>query len=192
MSPCRSQTVSASSAVTSTALAEDGDAINVDKPGPVQVTYARSHVQKITTYGGFTLVEWQEYLSIGVLEVDIQHKLLFEKFNAFLAACHSGTEADGTYRLFWFVEAYTVTHFREEESLMQRVGFPEFLKHRERHVAFTDEIGKLKERLKSEGPTQSLVSAITTFISGWLVEHISKHDRAIGRYMTTAGMPEAT
>ena len=62
------------------------------------------------------MIEWQDSLTIGVLEIDIQHKLLFDKFNAFLAACQAETESDGIYRLFWFLEAYAVTHFTEEEN----------------------------------------------------------------------------
>lgn len=129
------------------------------------------------------MIEWQENLSIGVLEIDIQHKLLFDKVNAFLVACHTETESEGLYRLFWFLEAYTITHFNQEEKLMQQVGFPDFPKHRESHLAFADEIGNLKERLKNEGPTQTLINTITMFISGWLIQHISHMDRAIGRFV---------
>jgi len=129
------------------------------------------------------LVQWQESLSIGVLEIDIQHKLLFDKFNAFLNACENNTESEGIYRLFWFLEAYAITHFTEEEKLMQRVGFTDYLKHREKHVEFTGKIAKFKERLQKEGPTHDLVSTITTFITGWLIEHISHMDRVIGRFV---------
>lgn len=135
------------------------------------------------------MVEWQDSLSVGVLEVDIQHKLLFEKFNAFLAACEAQTETDGIYRLFWFLEAYAITHFTEEEKLMQRVGYPDLVAHREKHREFAAEVGGLKERLKSEGPTPTLVSTITSFVSSWLFNHISHADRAIGRYVAAAGIP---
>jgi len=135
------------------------------------------------------LVEWQESLSIGVLEVDIQHKLLFEKFNAFLGACETEMSADGIYRLFWFLEAYAITHFNEEEKLMQRVGYPDYLRHREKHQSFAVEVAKLKERLKNEGATPPLVSSMTIFITNWLVDHISNTDRAIGRFVTAAGIP---
>jgi len=133
------------------------------------------------------VIEWQQDLSIGVLEIDIQHKLLFDKFNAFLTAYQSEPESEGLYRLFWFVEAYTVTHFREEEKLMQQVGYPDYLKHRELHLAFTDEIGKLKERLRVEGPAKGVIHTMKSFISGWLVSHISTVDREIGRFVNAAG-----
>jgi hemerythrin len=136
------------------------------------------------------VVEWQDSLSIGVLEVDIQHKLLFDKFNAFLFACENQTEseADGIFRLFWFLEAYAITHFNEEEKLMQRVAYPDYLKHREKHLAFAAEVAKLKEQLR-EGATPTLINTMTMFITNWLVEHISTMDRAIGRFVNASGTP---
>jgi hemerythrin len=129
------------------------------------------------------LAEWQESLSIGVLEIDAQHKLLFEKFNAFLEACHAEAEGDTVHRLFWFLEAYVVTHFNDEEKLMQRLAYPDYLPHRQQHLAFTSEIGRIKEALRAEGPSQNLVSGITKLVSNWLINHISGMDRAIGRFI---------
>jgi hemerythrin len=129
------------------------------------------------------LAEWDENLSIGVLEIDIQHKLLFEKYNAFLAACHAEMEADAIYRLLWFVEAYALTHFREEEDLMQRIGYPDYQIHREQHLKFCEDLGKLKESLRNDGPTQNIMLNMSAFISRWLIDHISNMDMAIGRFM---------
>jgi hemerythrin len=128
-------------------------------------------------------VEWQEYLSVGVEEIDKQHRLLFDKFNALLAACGAGSSAVEVNRLFAFLGAYVVTHFSDEERLMQRIGFPEYPKHRTLHRAFTIQVATLKERLMSEGPTPSLVATLCLTINGWLIEHISGMDRAVGRFV---------
>lgn len=129
------------------------------------------------------LVEWNDDLSIGVLQIDVQHKLLFDKFNSFVDAyqAHRGTEE--IFRLFWFLEAYAVTHFKDEEKLMQEVRFPNYLAHRDKHLAFADQICKLKERLRIEGPNESLISTMASFITGWLSDHISTMDRAIAMYV---------
>jgi len=129
------------------------------------------------------VIEWQDCLSVGVLEIDIQHKLLFERFNSFLQACQSEADHDKVHRLFWFLEAYAVTHFSEEEKLMQESGFPDLPRHRKQHEEFAAEIARVKERLRSEGPSPTLVSGLTTFISDWLVRHISQMDRAIGSHL---------
>jgi hemerythrin len=132
------------------------------------------------------LVEWQEDLSIGVLEIDIQHKLLFEKFNCFLEACQSQADSDTAHRLFWFLEAYAITHFNDEEKLMVRLAYPDYLQHRKQHLEFAAEVAKIKDRLKLEGPSEHLVTGMTAFISNWLVQHISVMDRAIGTFVNSS------
>ncbi len=128
-------------------------------------------------------IEWQDNLSIGVLEIDIQHKLLFDKFNTFLDAYQSDGNTEGTLRMFWFLEAYAVTHFKDEEKLMQQLAFPTFHSHRQKHEAFIENVNQLKERLKVEGLSQALVTTLTSFITSWLVQHISTEDRAIGTFV---------
>jgi hemerythrin len=130
-------------------------------------------------------IGWQESFSIGVLDIDIQHKLLFEKFQAFKIAYDLGKEPEELFRLFWFVEAYIVSHFRDEERLMQQIGFPDYPSQHQQHTAFSDQVGVLKERLRIEGPTKELLATITTFIGGWLINHISTRDVEIGRFMKT-------
>jgi len=128
-------------------------------------------------------VEWQEYLAVGVTEIDNQHKRLFDKFNAFLAACEADQGAEEVSRLFWFLDAYIATHFADEESLQKRIGFPDYPKHRAQHQELTRKVAELKERLQSEGPSRSLVSTATLTMNGWLIEHISGMDRALGRFV---------
>ena len=128
-------------------------------------------------------VEWQEYLTVGVAEIDAQHKLLFEKFNALLAACKRGESADEVNRLFSFLGGYVISHFSDEERLMQRIGFPDYPKHLAMHHEFIRQVAGLKERLGHEGPTQGLVASVCLPINGWLIEHISGMDRAIGRFV---------
>ncbi|MBJ6800646.1 bacteriohemerythrin [Geomonas propionica] len=132
------------------------------------------------------LVQWRDDLSIGMLEIDVQHKLLFDKFNAFVNAYQSNQDQDEIMRMFWFLEAYAVTHFKEEEKLMQQVRFPDFVAHRDKHLVFIDQINQLKERLKVEGLSQNLVSTMTNFITSWLIDHISTMDRAIGRFVNNS------
>jgi hemerythrin len=128
-------------------------------------------------------IEWQEYLSVGVPEIDLQHQQLFAKVNALLKAHERGASDEEVTRLFLFLDTYVVTHFRDEERLMQQLGFPHLPAHREQHQAFVGRIAKLKERLAGEGPTESLVTSAGMVLVGWLIEHISGMDRAIGQFV---------
>lgn len=128
-------------------------------------------------------VEWQDYLSVGVEEIDRQHRLLFDKYNAFFAAYSEGKADNEVIRLLDFLVDYVAIHFADEESLQQRIGFPDFQKHRNQHQEITRKVTELKERLGNKGPAPDLVASTGLLMTGWLIEHISVMDRAIGRFM---------
>jgi hemerythrin len=128
-------------------------------------------------------IEWQDSLSVGVAEIDHQHKLLFVKFNALLAAWVEGKGAYEVTQLFRFLDAYMVSHFADEEHLMQRIRFPGANNHRDAHLAFTRQVAIFKDRLRLEGPTSGLVTTVNMTMTKWLIKHISGMDRAIGRYL---------
>jgi hemerythrin len=128
-------------------------------------------------------VEWQDYLSVGVEEIDRQHRLLLDKYNAFFEAYSEGRAAEEVIRLLGFLEEYVAIHFADEESLQQRIGFPDFQRHRNQHLELIRKVAELRERLGSKGPAPDLVASAGLLMTGWLIEHISVMDRAIGRFM---------
>ncbi len=128
-------------------------------------------------------IEWQEYLSVGVEEIDQQHKLLIDKYNAFFTAYSEGRADDEVIRLLGFLEDYVVIHFVDEERLQQRIGFPDYQSHRKQHQELTRKVAELKVNFEYDGPDPNLVSATGLLLTGWLIEHISVSDRAIGRFM---------
>jgi hemerythrin len=137
--------------------------------------------------GGRIMLKWEKHLSVGVAEIDQQHKMLIDKFNAFMLAFKEERGADEIFRLFSFLDAYVITHFADEERLMQRLGYPDFQKHRVKHQEFIRDVVSFRERLKNEGPTQPLITSAGLLMTGWLIEHISGMDRAIGKFMAEQG-----
>lgn len=132
-------------------------------------------------------VQWREHLSVGVEEIDSQHRELFDRFNAFFEACEQDKGGDLAAKLFDFLDEYIATHFADEERFQRALGYPEYEKHREQHLLFVREIASLKERLKAEGPTRAFVSTVNRVMIGWLIEHISGMDRALGRFAKEKG-----
>lgn len=128
-------------------------------------------------------VEWHDYLSVGVEEIDHQHRLLFDSYNDFFTAYQEGKGDAEVIRLFLFLEEYVATHFADEERLQLRSGFPEFEKHRRQHRELTGTVAELKESIENQGPNPNLVSSAGLLMTGWLIEHISVQDRAIGRFL---------
>jgi len=136
-------------------------------------------------------VEWQEYLSVGVEEIDRQHMQLFDKYNTFITAYYEGQANEEVIQLLGFLEEYVAIHFADEESLQQRIGFPDLEKHREQHRVLTRKVAGLKERIANKGPDPHLITEAGLMMTGWLIEHISVMDRAIGRFMKEKKLVQA-
>jgi hemerythrin len=128
-------------------------------------------------------VEWQESLSVGVEEIDRQHKLLFDKYNAFFTAYSEGRSDEEVIRLLSFLEEYVGVHFADEERLQRLIGFPDYQKHLKQHQELSRKVAELSERFKNQGPDPNLITSTGLLMTGWLIEHISVMDRAIGRFM---------
>jgi len=128
-------------------------------------------------------IEWQDSLSVGVKEIDNQHKRLIDKYNAFFSAYSEGRANEEVIQLLGFLEDYVAVHFADEERLQQQIGFPGYQMHKKQHLELTRKVAGLKERLESNGPDPSLVASTGLLMTGWLIEHISVMDRAIGRFI---------
>lgn len=139
-------------------------------------------------------VEWQECLSVGVEEIDQQHKLLIDKYNAFFTAYYEGRGNEEIVLLLRFLAEYVAIHFADEERLQLRIGFPDYQNHRKQHQELIRKVAELKERIENEGTDPSLIPSVGLLMTGWLINHISVMDRAIGRFMkemqsSSAGKP---
>lgn len=130
-------------------------------------------------------IEWREFLAVGVEEIDEQHKELFSRVNDLLAACDEGKGADELLRLLTFLDEYALSHFAAEEKLQQVNHYPDYLKHRDQHKEFIGRIADLKQELSLGNGGLPTVISTSRFAVGWLTEHISKVDKALGDYLRT-------
>jgi len=128
-------------------------------------------------------VEWREYLAVGVREIDNQHKELFNKFNLFLQACDEGKGPEEVSTMLDFLDCYVVEHFATEERLQSVAGFPGYEEHRAHHRYFIDELAVLKRQAQGTERNLGVVLTTSRLLVGWLIEHISKLDKAFGRFL---------
>lgn len=128
-------------------------------------------------------IEWQDYLLIGVTEVDDQHKELFSRFNMLLEACNQGKGRNEVQRLLQFLNDYIKTHFAAEEALQIHHKYPGYAAHKEQHNHFIQKVDQFARHFNSEGATISLVIQVNQTLVNWLIEHISKVDQSMGEYL---------
>jgi hemerythrin len=130
---------------------------------------------------------WNDKYLIGVEEIDNQHKELFMHFGNLLEACKRGQGANEVFRLFKFLDEYVEKHFTAEEKLQLAVGYPDYEKHRLEHAKFKHQLRDLEQNFTVGSNGVYLVIATNKVMVEWLVEHISRLDRDIARFMGEQG-----
>lgn len=126
---------------------------------------------------------WKDELSVGVPQIDAQHKKLIEAVNDLFDACGQGKGRQKIAETMQFMEDYTKEHFAAEEKLQLKCGYTGYASHHDLHQGFVQDVGRYKAQLEKEGPTIKLVAEFNTFVSTWLIKHISIEDRKIGVFL---------
>jgi hemerythrin len=130
-------------------------------------------------------LRWSEALSIGVPEIDAQHRELFRRVEGLLAAMRANDP--GVLRLVNYLAGHVEVHFRAEEDLMSRLGYPGVAEHVAEHRAFLDEFERLEHAFAQEGATASLVLRLERWLTAWLAEHVSAMDGLLAAHVRQRG-----
>lgn len=130
--------------------------------------------------------DWNETYSVGVRQLDAQHKTLFDTINALAEAMRTGKGEDLIREVVNKLAIYTRTHFLQEEVLMKQTGYPAFAAHKAQHEKLLDGVEKYKLDLDEGRKPNSI--AVLGFLQRWLVDHILKTDRAYSDHMNAAGV----
>lgn len=128
-------------------------------------------------------IEWNSSYSIGVEEIDSQHKELFLHFNNLLAACNEGRGNKEVFRLFKFLDDYVVKHFNAEEKLQRDSGYPHYELHKLEHEKFKHQLQDLEASFTLESQGIYLVITTNKVMVEWLIQHILKQDKDIASYL---------
>ncbi len=126
---------------------------------------------------------WKDYFSVGIPEIDRQHKQLCDKIDELYDACSHGKGAEEALKVLDFLESYTIKHFSEEEKIQQAIQYPKYQQHKALHTDFIGQIAKLKQEMTASGATIPMVIHINQVISDWLINHIMKVDKELKNYV---------
>ncbi len=135
------------------------------------------------------MILWRDELSVGVEQIDAQHKELLQQFDQLLSACRQGKGSEEVLHLLDFLDEYVVTHFHDEEQLQKQSGFPDFDEHHREHQAFVAKLEELKNRMHNDGSVLlDHVLDANKMLLDWLIRHISVRDRAVGKHLKDLSM----
>lgn len=130
---------------------------------------------------------WTANLSVGVAQIDDQHKAWFEKAEKLFEAGKNNQAKEYIGELLGFLDSYTKKHFADEERYMQSINYPEFAQQKQAHTAFIANLTKLRNDFTSSGGNIAVIINANQIVVDWLTKHISNMDKKIGEYAKSIG-----
>lgn len=121
-------------------------------------------------------IDWEDSLSLGVDEIDEDHRQMVNTFNRLVEAC---IDARGPIEATLIVNELTGAtrvHFTREEVLMADYAYPGIDAHRDEHGEFVGDLEDLERRFLAAGAPELCLGTLAE-IGRKLVGHIRAADR---------------
>ncbi len=133
-----------------------------------------------------SLMTWKDIFSVGVKEIDDQHKKLIQLINTLNDAVLTGEDRAVLGDTLRGLIRYTETHFVFEEQLMEKHDYMLKIEHRREH----SELVKIAVdfRTRYEQGEFPLTDEVMVFLRDWLSRHIMNSDKILGRYLNSKGV----
>jgi hemerythrin len=130
-------------------------------------------------------LEWTPALSVGLDDVDEQHRELFRRAAQVLDGIHRG-EPEELGALVEFLHQYAVVHFGAEEAAMRTARYPGYLRHKAEHDRFINDLVALSEEHDRRGGGAFMSVRASHWLTQWLRSHVSGTDAEMGRFLASA------
>ena len=113
---------------------------------------------------------WNESYSVGVSELDEQHKKLIHMINEMHYAMNNDKGQEAISTIVEQMYDYMELHFSTEEGYLEQHGYLGLMAHQQEHEEFRSKARDLRERVNNGEFVLSF--EIVQFLSDWLQKHI--------------------
>ena len=125
-------------------------------------------------------IVWDHVLSVGIDEIDDDHRRLVDLYNILN---HSVTEGEDPEYIAAVLEELincTIWHFSHEERLMVKYGYDDLEEHRAEHRDLIEGARELQQNYVQKG---QLDAKDLEYLERWLTEHILTTDMRLGTWL---------
>ena len=121
------------------------------------------------------VIEWRDGFKIGIAQVDQEHRHLFTLVRALNLASVDHTVDE--------LLDDVVTHFSNEQEMMEKSGYPAFEQHLKLHEEFAAQVGDFLG--SDQAWSEERVQDLRRFLNKWLIGHIMTHDLRFGKWLAS-------
>ncbi len=125
---------------------------------------------------------WDKVLSVGVDEIDEDHRKLINIFNILNLSVTAGESKEYLAATLEELINCTVWHFSHEERLMLKHRYPEFKEHKTEHQELIQSAKELQQEILQAD--KFFADEHIEFLERWLTEHILTADGRLGSYLS--------
>jgi hemerythrin len=134
-----------------------------------------------------TLLVWNNGYSVGIASIDEQHKKLVDMLNELFDGMQSSKGREVLGKILDELIDYANMHFKFEEDIFNRVGYPDLMSHKAQHDELRQKVIAIQERYKA-AQTGALSLEVINFMRGWLVNHIQGTDMKYSPFLLSKGV----
>lgn len=129
---------------------------------------------------------WDDKYSVGIRELDTQHKQLFKILNELYDAMQNSKGNDAIGKIIIELASYTKIHFATEEKYMEKYNCAELFSQKKEHDLFVSKVQSFQQDFASGKLALSL--NIANFVKDWLTHHILISDKKYGPFLNSKGV----
>ena len=127
------------------------------------------------------LLEWRQEFSLGVPDVDHEHRELIELINELYAHVQQQDSAIGVEDFLGEIYAKISAHFALEEKIMRERHYDQYDDHKADHERLLDEIRDIMDAYEDDAHFSE--SELAACLTAWFTEHFKTKDARLHKYL---------
>ncbi|MCX6732047.1 MAG: bacteriohemerythrin [Candidatus Roizmanbacteria bacterium] len=120
-------------------------------------------------------LEWDEKYSVGVQQIDNQHKKMFDTINRLIELLASKPTQSDVDSIVKALVEYKQFHFKTEEDYFDKFNYEHKEEHKAKHREFNSKLVSLIDLYKED--TIALAFSLVNFLEDWLIDHLMVEDQ---------------
>jgi len=126
-----------------------------------------------------TVLQWRKEFSVGIDEVDHEHRELIELIRGLQEDLGDGADTEQVLDVLGEIYAQIAAHFALEEKMMRRTHYPALADHKEDHETLLDDLRDIMDEVEDDGILDR--AQLTDDLDRWFSDHFRIHDAKLHR-----------
>lgn len=126
-----------------------------------------------------TKIEWNENFSIGISELDEEHKFLINIINELLDSMRLKQSKEAFPAIFLKLNEYIEMHHAHEELYMKNSNYPNLDEHHQEHIKFYESVQNLQ---KLHDTNLLFAKNLLNTLCDWVINHICSSDKEFSSF----------